>query len=169
VPPDVLPPGFPPLPPTLPTEAVPTTVTIGPDGFAYVGELKGFPFHTGTSRIWRVNPWTRNALCSVDGSTKGCRTYAHGFTAIEDIAFDRHSGALYVYELAKEGVFAYEAGLQPGGTFPSAVLLRVRHGARTELVAGELSQPGGVAVNRHGQVFVTDQVFTGGRLSEVRR
>ena len=168
VPPGALPPGTPPLPPTLPAEAVPTTVTIGPDGYAYVGELKGFPFHTGTSRIWRVNPWTKNALCSVSGSTKGCRTYAKDYTAIEDIAFDRRSGALYVYELAKAGVFAYEAGLQPGGTFPSAVLLKVRHGKRSELVPGQLSQPGGVAVNRHGQVFVTDQVFTGGRLSEVR-
>jgi hypothetical protein len=65
-------------------------------------------------------------------------------------------------------VFAYEAGLQPGGTIPAAVLLKVRHGKRTELVPGQLSQPGGVAVNRHRQVFVTDHVFTGGRLSEVR-
>jgi hypothetical protein len=169
VPPGVLPPGTPPLPPTLPTEAVPTTVTIGPDGYAYVGELKGFPFHTGTSRIWRVNPWGHDALCSVGGSTKGCRTYARGFTAIQDIAFDRHSGALYVYELAKEGVFAYEAGLAPGGTSPAAVLLKVRHGKRAELVPGQLSQPGGVAVNRAGRVFVTDHVFSSGRLSEVRR
>ena len=168
VPPEALPPGTPALPPTLPTESVPTTVTIGPDGYAYVGELKGFPFHTGSSRIWRVNPWTKNALCSVSGSTKGCRTYAKGFTAIQDIAFDRRSGSVYVDELAKAGAFAFEAGLAPGGTFPPAVLLKVRHGQRTELVPGQLSQPGGVAVNRRGQVFVTDHVFTGGRLSQVR-
>ena len=57
----------------------------------------------------------------------------------------------------------------PGRTFPPAVLLKVRHGKRTELVPGQLSQPGGVAVNRKGRVFVTDHVFTGGRLSEVKR
>ena len=41
----------------LPAEAVPTSVAVGPDGYWYVGELKGFPFTPGTSRIWRVAPW----------------------------------------------------------------------------------------------------------------
>ena len=34
-------------PPKITAEAVPTTVTIGPDGAIYVGELKGFPFRPG--------------------------------------------------------------------------------------------------------------------------
>jgi hypothetical protein len=47
--------GVPDFPvPFVPAEAVPTSVAIGPDGYAYVGELKGFPFTPGTSRVWRV-------------------------------------------------------------------------------------------------------------------
>jgi NHL repeat len=48
------------------------------------------------------------------------------------------------------------------------LLLEVRGNARTELVPGELSQPGGVAVGNDGSVFVTDGMFTNGRLLEVR-
>jgi hypothetical protein len=154
--------------PFIDAESVPTTVTLGPDGYAYVGELKGFPFRPGSSRIWRVDPRADGAQCTKGASSGGCRAYARGFTAIQDIAFDRRSGTLYVYELAKDGVFAFEAGLAPGGTFPDAVLLRVRQEHRTELVRGQLSQPGGVAVGRSGRVYVTDQIFTGGRLSEIR-
>jgi hypothetical protein len=149
-------------------EAVPTTVTIGPDGYAYVGELKGFPFRTHSSRIWRINPRANGAHCAVGASTGGCHQFARGFTAIQDIAFNRHTGSLYVLELAKEGVAAFEAGLAPGGTFPAAVLLKVAHHRRVELARGQLSQPGGVAVGHRGGVFVTDQVFTGGRLSLIR-
>ena len=39
--------GDPSLPPMLPAEAVPTTVAIGPDGWAYVGQLIGFPGKPG--------------------------------------------------------------------------------------------------------------------------
>ena len=53
--------------------------------------------------------------------------YAKGFTAIQDIAFGKHDkgkSTLYVYELAKDGVLAFEAGLETG-EFPPAVLLEV--------------------------------------------
>jgi hypothetical protein len=166
---DQLPADFPggPFPDFINAEAVPTTVTIGPDGFAYVGELKGFPFHTNSSRIWRINPNADGAQCTAGASSGGCRFYAKGFTAIQDIAFNKHTGALYVLELAKDGTFAFEAGLETG-VFPDAVLLKVSHHKRTELAKGKLSQPGGVAVGKGGGVFVTDQVFTGGRLSLIR-
>jgi hypothetical protein len=52
--------------------------------------------------------------------------------------------------------------------FPPAVLLELRGDQRRELAAGQLSQPGGVAVGFFGVVFVTDEVFTGGRLLRVR-
>lgn len=37
-------PYYPGLPPEMPAESVPTGVSVGRDGYAYVGELKGFPF-----------------------------------------------------------------------------------------------------------------------------
>jgi hypothetical protein len=173
---DHLPPDFGPLPPELEAEAVPTTVTIGPDGAIYVGELKGFPFRPGTSHVWRIEPDADGAWCSVDepDPTGMCSLYSSGYTGIEDIAFNHHNGRLYVYEFAAEGVLAFEAALDPtsGVPFPPAVLLEVKHGKwgekRTELAAGQLSQPGGVEVVR-GKVYVTDGVFTSGRLVEVKR
>jgi hypothetical protein len=175
---DHLPPDFPggPLPESFDAESVPTTVTIGPDGAIYVGELKGFPFRPGTSNIWRIKPNADGAWCSKDepDPTRKCSLYSSGYTAIQDIAFDKHSGRMYVYELAAEGVFAFEAALDPtaGVPFPAAVLLEVKRSRwnekRTELAAGELSQPGGVVVT-NGKVYVTDGVFTGGRLLEVKR
>lgn len=170
---DHLPPDFElapgvPLPPELTAEAVPTTVTIGPDGAIYVGQLMGFPFRPGTSNIWRIEPDAMDALCSTTASDPDCSVYLTGFTAIQDIDFNLRNGRLYVYELAAEGVFAFEAGLE-SGDFPSAVLLSVStNGDRRELAAGQLSQPGGVAVSDNGKVFVTDGMFTEGRLLRVR-
>ena len=157
-----------PLPATIPAEAVPTTVTVGQDGAIYVGELKGFPFHTGSSNIWRIRPDAEGAWCSVEKPTD-CSLCSSGYTAIQDIAFGS-SGRLFVYELAKDGVLAFEAGMEPGGTFPPAVLLQVdkdhRGDRRTELAAGQLSQPGGVVVVNN-DVYVTDGVFSDGRLSKI--
>jgi hypothetical protein len=64
----------------------------------------------------------------------------------------------------------FEEGFAPGGTFPAAVLLEIGpgHSAR-ELVKGKLSQPGGIVVTRAGEIFVTDGMFTGGRLLRIRR
>jgi hypothetical protein len=165
---DHLPPEFG-LPPEITAEAVPTSVAIGKDGAIYVGELKGFPFRPGTSHVWRISPDADGAFCSVNDPDPACTVAAAGFTAIQDIAINQNNGTLYVYELAADGVLAFEAGLE-SGDFPPAVLLSVKNKKRTELVAGQLSQPGGVTVSHNGTVFVTDNVFTpeGGRLAQVR-
>jgi hypothetical protein len=158
--------GDPTLPPFLPAEAVPTTVAIGPDGWAYVGQLMGFPGKPGTAHIWRVNPDAVGATCSVYVSDPNCSVWKSGFTSIFDIAFNPHNGTLYVYEIAPGGWLTFEAGFETG-VFPPAVLLQVRGDSRTELVPGELSQPGGVTVGNDGSVFVTDGRVTDGRLIEV--
>ncbi len=182
-----------PLPPALPTEAVPTSIAVTKDA-VYVGELKGFPFRPGSSRVWKVSLWADGVTCDpapaadamatsataakhgkpgkpgkpVKPVKPGCTVAAEGFTGIQDIAIDR-SGRLYVYEIAKDGVLAFEAGLATG-QFPPAVLLRVeRNGARTELAPGLLSQAGNVEVVHHGSVYVTDGMFTGGRLLRIGR
>ncbi|MET0147339.1 MAG: ScyD/ScyE family protein [Ilumatobacteraceae bacterium] len=164
---DHLPPEFG-LPPVITAEAVPTTVTIGPDGAIYVGELKGFPFRPGTSHVWRIEPDAVDAECTVGVDDADCTVYRDGFTAIQDIAFSPKNGNLFVYELAKDGVLAFEAGFE-SGDFPAAVLLEDRGGRRPiELVKGELSQPGGIVVGGDGKIYVTDGIFGNGRLSRVR-
>ena len=160
--------GDPTLPPTLLAEAVPTSIAIGPDGWAYVGQLVGFPGKPGTADIWRLNPNAHDALCSrKKGDDHNCTVWKKGFTAIEDLAFNKKTGTLYVLEISKDGWMPLEEAI-PAGPFPAAVLLEVKGHHRRELVPGQLSQPGGVAVGTDGAVFVTDGMFTDGRLSRVR-
>ncbi|CAN5191661.1 hypothetical protein BH24ACT1_BH24ACT1_03620 [soil metagenome] len=164
---DHLPPDFG-LPPQMPTESVPTGVTVGSDGFVYVGELKGFPFRPGSSKVWKIDPDAEGALCSTTTPGPSCSRAAGGFTAIQDIAIDLANRSLYVYEFAAGGILEFESGFGTG-EFPPAVLLKVT-GAneRTELVAGELSEPGGVAVDGNGDVYVTDGLFSEGRLLQIQ-
>lgn len=135
------------IPPMLPAEAVPTTVTVGPDGYWYVGELKGFPFAAGASRIWRIAPWARGVACDASAATAECSLYMDGFTSVTGIDFGP-DGALYVVEIAKDG--GLDIGPGTGGLF------RVANGSRTELIPGQLSAPGDVAVARDGTVYVTN-------------
>jgi len=157
------------LPPEMPAEAVPTSIAMGPAGDILVGQLIGFPFTPGASHVWRIDPDADGVDCSATDPEQGCSIYQSGYTAIQDIAFDPRNRALYVYELAADGVFAFEEGFATG-EFPPAVLLKSMAGKRTELAAGQLSEPGGVAVGRAaGQVLVTDGVFSSGRLLRVVR
>jgi hypothetical protein len=163
---EIIPNVIPGLPSEMPAEAVPTTVAIGPDGWAYVGQLIGFPGTPGTAHIWRVNPWAEDAVCDVEHQNADCRVWKSGFTSIFDIAFNDRNGTLYVYEIAEDGWLAFESGFETG-EFPAAVLLEVKGHKVRELVRGQLSQPGGVSIAPDGAIFVTDGMFTGGRLSQL--
>lgn len=149
--PDGLPfPGPPPGTP-VPAESVPTAVAIGPDGAWYVSELKGFPFIKGTSRIWRIEPGTKNATCDPESPTTGpCTSYATGFTSVIDLAFGP-DGTMYVLEIVKEGLLGAEIFGDP----PIGALWAVNGGTKTELAAGTLMAPGGVAVGYNGTLSVT--------------
>lgn len=153
-------------PAALPTESVPTAIAVTRKAI-YVGELKGFPFRPGSSRIYKIDIDAIGASCRPTKATRSCRTAERGLTSIQDIAIDRKAGSLYVYEFAKDGVGAFEEGLETG-VFPPAVLLEIRHGRRKELAAGKLSQPGGV-IAAFGVVHVTDGVFGDGRLVRLSR
>jgi hypothetical protein len=72
-----LPPGFPPAGAMLPSEAVATSVTVGADGFYYVGELRGFPATPGRSQIWRIAPNSVNAGRAVNGRVPPFRGWVH--------------------------------------------------------------------------------------------
>ncbi len=93
------------LPDMLPAQAVPTSIAVGPDGYYYVGELKGFPAPTDESNIWKVAPDASWAEC---GSSPDCqKVFDGGFTSIIDLRFDE-SGTLHVVELEENSWFALE-------------------------------------------------------------
>ena len=139
------------LPPALPAEAVPTSVAVGPDGYWYVGELKGFPFTPGASNIWRIAPWANGAVCDDDASD-GCERWATGFTSITglDVGPD---GTVYVVEIAKGGVF----NLFSGGDITGGLFKVVAGEAPVELAAGQLTAPADVAVAGNGTLYVTNK------------
>ncbi|MGM0546403.1 MAG: ScyD/ScyE family protein [Bacteroidota bacterium] len=110
------------LPNMIPTQSVPTSIAIGPDGYFYVGELKGFPAPTNVSNIWRISPDASGAMC---GSSPDCeKVFDGGFTSIIDLAFDSY-GNLHVAEIDEQSWFAVEI-LGPadlvGGTINSCNL-----------------------------------------------
>jgi DNA-binding beta-propeller fold protein YncE len=120
-------------------QAVPTGVVVGPDGAYYVSQLTGFPFPVGGAKVFRVDPRTGAAS-----------TYASGFTMGMDLAFGR-DGTLYVLEIDSNSL------LQPGSD--GAIWAVSRHGKmrKIELPAGTLTEPGGIAVGRHGELYVSNR------------
>jgi hypothetical protein len=100
------------LPAQLPAQGVATSVAVGPDGAYYMGELKGFPAPKGESRIWRIEPGARHAVC---GTSPACRVVADGFTSVVDLEFGPN-GTLYVVELDEESWLAMQNGKGTGGS-----------------------------------------------------
>ena len=149
----------------IPSEAVATSVTVGADGYYYVGELRGFPATPGTSQIWRIAPNSVNALCDPAAPTTGpCQRYADGFTSIVDLEAGR-DGALYVVELATASWLVGQHGGSPVG---AVFRMPPGGGAATELVPGELILPAGVAVADDNSVYVSGPVFGPGALTQVQ-
>ena len=157
------------FPPELPAEAVPTTVALGRDGSWYVGELKGFPFTPGTSKVWKIKPGSKDVTCDAAAPTRACSVYQDGLTSIIDMTFDLR-GRLSVLELAKGGVLAVEGG-DPGAPTPPGALIRIdRQGNRTELAEGQIVLPGGIVPDLFCRaLYVTDnQLIPGaGRLLRI--
>ena len=127
-------------------DTVPTSVAVGPDGAYYVGQLTGFPFPVGGANVYRV---------PASGGTP--QVFATGFTHIIDIAFGR-DGSLYVLQIAAHGLLAAF-----GGNDWTGALIRVApNGTRTELAAGALTAPGGIAVAKDGTLYVTNNSIYSG-------
>lgn len=164
----VLSPDFLPDPPPgtpIPSEGVATSVTVGSDGYYYVGELRGFPATPGTSQIWRIAPDAVGAVCDPEAPDTGdCTRYADGFTSIFDLA-PGPDGSLYVLEFNKDSWLALEIGVADpfGGLFR----IPAGGGAPTELVPGQLILPGGMDVSDKGEVYVTEPLFGKGALVRV--
>jgi hypothetical protein len=118
-----------------PMQAVPTSVVQGPDGALYVGQLTGFPFPVGGANVYRVRPGHSPEV------------YASGFTNIIDIAFDKR-GNLYVLEIATNGLLSGD---------PTGALIKVKRNGTRETIASEgLVAPGGLAIGRRGDIYVSN-------------
>lgn len=159
--------GFPPAGTPINSEAVATSVTVGKDGYYYVGELRGFPATPGTSQIWRIAPNSVNAICDPAAPNQGpCKRFADGFTSI--VALDTGTdGSIYVVELVKRSWLQWQEGLVNP---PIGALFRIPQGGGEpqELVEDQLILPAGVAAGSGKTVYVTNPVFGPGALSRVR-
>jgi hypothetical protein len=115
------------------TDQVPTSVTRGPDGAWYVGTLAEGAGNGG-AKVWRIVPG------------QDPEVYVDGLTAVVDIAFGP-DGSLYASEFLTDLT----------AEVPSGAVVRIRpSGRRTVLGEGALFLPGGVAVDRHGRVYVAN-------------
>ena len=119
-------------PPFAQTEAVPTSITRGPDGALYVSTLSGFPFLPGGARIYRVVP----------GQTP--QVYAAGFTQVTDHAWGP-DGSLYVLQYASAPFF--------GGA--GSVVRVAPNGERSTVVTG-LFHPTSVLLGPDGAIYVSN-------------
>jgi sugar lactone lactonase YvrE len=138
---------------TIPMQAVPTTVTTGPDGALYVGQLTGFPFPLGAANVYRVPS---------NGGTP--EIFASDFTKIIDIAF-ASDGALYVLEISAAG------GPPPQGGTGALIRVSPDGTTKTTIVAAGagLVAPGGIAIARDGSIYVTNFSVspTGGQVVKI--
>lgn len=154
-----------PLPPAgtpIMSEAVATSVTVGRDGYWYVGELRGFPATPGTSQIWRIRPGTFGATCDPEKPYAGrCKRYADGLTSIVDLAPAR-KGILAV-SLSKKSWFQMELGV-PGSEIGG--LFSVSRRGTHELVPDQLVLPAGVDATWR-EIYVTAPLFGPGALWKV--
>lgn len=134
---------------TVPVQSVPTSVTLGPDGALYVGELTGAPFPVGAAAVWRV---------PLDGGEPSI--YATGFSAIMDLAFGP-DGSLYVAEMAHDGLLPVLAGEAP----PIGAVVRVPPDTREpEVVISDerVPSPGGIAVDDDGTIYLSVDATSAG-------
>ena len=131
-------------------QAVPTGMTTGPDGAAYLATLTGFPFPTGGAKVFRMLDRNGDGDALDPGETE---VYAEGFTTATDVAFlpDR---SLLVTEYSTDMLKLAEKGFARSAEHPGR-LVRWERGVRS-VVAAELVSPTSVAVV-NGLAYVSEE------------
>jgi hypothetical protein len=132
-------------------ESVPTSITIGPDGAYYIGELTGAPYPEGSARVYRVIPGNEPEI------------YADGFTQITGLDFD-DKGNLYVLE------YSVNSLIDPTAELIGALIQVSPDGVRRTVVgAGEgLVAPNGLTIGPDGAIYVSNFTTTVGTGQVVR-
>lgn len=135
----------------IPMQAVPTSVTVGPDGAYYVGTLTGFPFPVGGATVYRLEDLDGDGDALEEGEMT---VYAEGLTAVIDVEFGA-DGTLYAVEFAMNGVLGAEDPEADETAVTGALVAIAEDGSQTEVVSAGLVLPGGVAVADDGSFYVT--------------
>jgi hypothetical protein len=137
-----------PGPSSLLMHSVPTSITVGPDGAFYVGELTGFPYPKGEARIYRVT------------SGNESQVYIEGFTNIIDVAFDT-KGNLYVLEYTTNSLLSGDS---------TGALIRVSpDGTRTTIDSDQLIFPTALVIGSDNTIYVANKGFsTGGEIIRIQ-
>ncbi|MEU0228977.1 ScyD/ScyE family protein [Streptomyces sp. NPDC006284] len=133
--------------PTGAAETVPTGITKAADGTVYIADMSGG--RLGASRVWKIAPGQQPQVL------------ATGLTNLVDLELDRHGDLL-----ALSYSSAQLAGPPQPGTLSK---VDTATGAVSVIPTGDrLRQPTGLAVDRCGKVYVTNNtVGTNGELLRV--
>jgi hypothetical protein len=142
--------------PMMPAQAVPTSVVVGPDGYYYVGELKGFPAPLNGSNIWKIAPNAVGAMC---GESSDCvKAFDGGFTSIIDMVFDE-DGILYVAELDARSWFAVEVTQNGvGGTIKACDPQTLE----CEVIASGINMLTSITFDKDGNLWATRNALAPG-------
>ena len=126
---------------SFPMDAVPTSILARPGGGFLVGELGGFPFAPGKSRIYTLD---------ADGKIDTKETLS-GFTAILDMAY-APDGSLLVAQFVDKGL-----NQDPATAFdPTGSVKRLRPDGTIETLISGLVTPTSIAFGPDGALYVTD-------------
>jgi hypothetical protein len=136
---------FPSRPQGRSTDSSPTSVTVGPDGAYYVGELTGVPFNVGEARVYRVVPG------------QPPQEYGPTFSFIIDLTWGP-DGHLYVLQFASG----------PGLSGPGILYRLESDGTKTPVVT-DLVAPGGVVFGPDSALYVSNKSVVPGGAGEVLR